>query len=233
MDVEKMTNSKFYNFCDVVWRIIFLNMLTLITSLGIITIIPAFSACFNCFKDSQENKSDNLFIAYYKHFGRVFKESLVLSVISGIALLVSGYAIFWYMNALDSETQLVSETWKSTFYIGYYLTIFFVIIIVTLLMQMPMLLTYFNLGFIDNIKMSFLMTFKFFFSSILEIICWLGSVTIFFFVTPLWFFIGLSLPLFLIYYISKAGYWYILKHQDDLFLFENYDLNGDEDCEKH
>ena len=55
MKDEKVGQSKVYSFFDWVWRLMVLNMMMLLFSVGIITIMPAICAGFKTIKDTKEN----------------------------------------------------------------------------------------------------------------------------------------------------------------------------------
>ena len=78
--------------------------------------------------------------------------------------------------------------------------------------QIPMVLNYFYYGFIDNIKLSFYMAFKYFITTLIEVIVMAASVILLinalflYHLLPLWLFFGISVPLYIDYIISQRFY---------------------------
>ena len=67
MEDKKLMNSKVWIFFDWVWRLMVLNILMLISSIGIITIMPAICAGFKSIKDTKENYSPNIIKNYFEY----------------------------------------------------------------------------------------------------------------------------------------------------------------------
>ena len=65
---NKVSNSKVFIFFDWVWRLMVLNLLTIVFSLGIITIMPAICATFKTIKDTKENYTPKIFKPFLQNF---------------------------------------------------------------------------------------------------------------------------------------------------------------------
>ena len=87
MDDKKLSNSKLWIFFDWVWRLMVINVLTIVTSIGIITIMPAICAAFKSIKDTKENYSSHIIKDYYKNFIYLFRDTFGFSIIL-VALII-------------------------------------------------------------------------------------------------------------------------------------------------
>ena len=68
MGEKKLTDSKLWIFFDWVWRLMVLNVLVILTSIGIITIVPAICAAFKSIKDTKENYTSSVIRNYFINF---------------------------------------------------------------------------------------------------------------------------------------------------------------------
>ena len=65
-------NSKVFTFFDWVWRLMVLNLLVIVFSIGVITIMPAISAAFKTIKDTRENYNSKIFKPFLENFISAF-----------------------------------------------------------------------------------------------------------------------------------------------------------------
>ena len=80
MNEKKIGNSKVFSFFDWVWRLMVLNLLTIVFSLGVITIMPAICAAFKSIKDTKENYNSKIIMPYIKIL-YIYLEILLLLVL--------------------------------------------------------------------------------------------------------------------------------------------------------
>lgn len=229
MNLEKFVNSKFYLFCEWLWRIVMLNFLTLITSLGIITFIPSVIACMQCFKDYEEGTDDNVFKVFYRNFGKHFKGSLVFSIVFVILFLAIGYSIaLYYVNVTDPE---VEESLYKFYTLGMYVSILFAFVISIIYLQIPLIQVYFKFGKWEAYRNAFYMSFRYIFITLIGVASVALSVFIFLMATILWFFIGVSLPIYILYAVSKKRYLYLSYNVFDIKTVDEFELDFSEEKE--
>ncbi len=220
MNEEKITNSKVYVFFDWLWRLLVLNVLTLITSLGIITFFPAIVACFKSIKDNKENYNTKIIVPYFKNFASVFKETVGIGIVILIMFGISLYAYLWYDGVVGQTAQNEYEgdsVWFTISLISVFAMMGFGLVISMAVLQLPMVTTYFRTRFLDKIRFSFFMAFKFIAPTLLELVILVVDLVVLFVpvVMPLWVFFGISFPLYLIYVVSKRPYYYLSNNQDE------------------
>lgn len=218
MDIEKLVNSKVYTFFDWVWRILVLNLLTLITSFGIITIFPSIVASYQSIRDFKEGRDENVFKVYFTNFGRYFKKTIIPGIVILVVMGVLIFGLIFYTDLLNAMMEQPEGTYTDSQYlipnIGKFVVMFLLIIVGLISTQLPMIYSFFNFRFFDNFKFALYMTFKFFVQSMIEVLFWGASLVIFIFLNPAWYFIGLALPLYFIYSISRPIYWYLANSKD-------------------
>ena len=81
MSDKKIINSKVWIFFDWVWRLMVLNVLVLVTSIGIITIVPAICAAFKSIKDCKENYTSKIIKPFFQNFVYLFRDTFLFSII--------------------------------------------------------------------------------------------------------------------------------------------------------
>ena len=229
MDNEKFVNSRFFAICEWLWRLVVLNFLTLITSCGVVTILAAITSCIKSFKAYQEGTDKNVFVTYWLNLKSCIVKSLAHSAIFVALGAVVAYAIWLYVLNLEDDTLEVSM--QSFYTIGLSITFIFGLIVLIAFLQYPLLFTYFRFRFFEQFKMGIYMGVKYILITIVGLASVAGSVAMFLYATPLWFFIGVSLPLFLIYAVSKNKYGYLSYNLYDIKTEENLDYKRDDEEE--
>ena len=229
MNNEKFINSKFFAVCEWLWRLVVLNFLTLITCLGVITILAAMTSCVKSFKAYQEGFDKNVFVTYWLNLKSCIVKSLIHSAIFVILGLAIAYAIWVYVLNLEAED--IEEGMVRFYTIGLSITFMFGLIVLISFLQYPLLFTYFKFKFFEQFKMGIYMGVKYILITLVGLASVAGSVAMFLYATPLWFFIGVSLPLFLIYAVSKNKYGYLSYNIYDIKDADNLDYKRDEEEE--
>lgn len=224
MEEKKFANSKLFNFFDWVWRLLVLNVLTIIFSLGIVTIMPAVCAAFKTIKDTKENYTSKIFKPFLSNFIYLFRDTFVFSIILVAIIGISGYAFLWYDGVVGTTTgsdNSLDQTWLTIALISIVIVILGTLLMVMVFMQLPMVINYFSYGFLDNIKLSFYMAFKYFITTIIELFISIASVVLLinglfnYHLLPVWLFFGISLPLYVNYTVSRRFYRFVTGQIDD------------------
>ncbi len=237
MEEKKLSNGKIYNFFDWVWRLMVLNVLTIVFSLGIITIVPAICATFKTIKDTKENYSPQIFKKFFANFIFLFRDTFVFSIILLFVIGVAGYGFLWYdgvVGATSGSDNRLDQTWLTIAMVSITIVVLGVLLVTMALIQLPMVINYFCYGFMDNVRMCFYMAFKYFMTTVLEVIIVIISVIVLinglftYHLLPLWLFFGVSLPLYVMYIISKRFYRYVVgqtEDEDDVIDYQNKIVN--------
>ena len=209
MNFEKFANSKFYLIFDWIWKLFVLNTLTLVTSLGVVTLFPSIISCMQSIKDYKDGSGTGIYTTYFRNFRKVFKSTVWV----GITLLVIFAILLFaanYYSTLIKDDQFSLDTLGIFVFIGFYIVGFLALVMIMVTNQLPMIYLYFHFRYIDYFKFAFFMAFKFIFQSLLILGIWALNIFILY-LTPLWFGLMVSVPLYLTFIITKPVYWYLTK----------------------
>ena len=224
MKEEKIAAGKVYTFFDWVWRLMVLNVLTIIFSFGIITFMPAVCSCFKTIKDTKEKYSPQIFRKFFNNFKLLFKDTFIYSIIILIFVGICGYAYLWYdgvVGVTGGSGERMDQTWLTIALISITVLTFGALILLMAFIQIPMVTNYFYFRFIDNIKVCFYMAFKYIITTIIETVVVIVSMIVLvnaiftYYMIPAWLFFGLSLPLYVMYNVSRRFYRYVSDQEED------------------
>lgn len=237
MGEVKVPNNKVFSFFDWVWRLMVLNMLTIVFSIGIITIMPAICAAFKTIKDTKENYTTKIFRPFINNFLYLFRDTFVFSIILVVVVGVAGYGFLWYdgvVGAVTGSDNQMDKTWMIIAMIAITVVVIGLIVVSMSFIQLPMVLNYFYYGYIDNIKLSFYMAFKYPLTTIIELVVMIISGILLFnalflyHLLPLWLFFGISVPLYVNYTVSLKFYKFVsgqTEDEDDEVDYQNKTVN--------
>lgn len=233
MDMEKFVNSRGFSFIDWLWRLIVMNVFIIFISVvtAFIGFIPSYLATFRTIKDFKEGRqSGNIFKIYFKNMVCDFKKTIFITLIFLIFFLVLGFAV-WYYAPSVLEADFSFKDFGLIYALGFFYMLFCMFIVGLMLIHLPMVITYFDFGVKDTLKMTFYMCLKFFFTTFVLFLIWVlsfGAILVKFLI-PFWFLIGISGPLFVSYNLTRGIYWYLSDNEDDIKTVDKFDLGGDEE----
>ena len=146
MSEKNIRNGKVFNFFDWVWRLMVLNVLTLVFSLGIITIMPAICASFKTIKDTKENYNSKIFKPFIVNFAYLFRDTFAFSIILVAMIGISGFAFLFYDGVIGvtagSEASM-DQTWYVIGIISIVVVVVGISLVSMALIQLPMVINYF------------------------------------------------------------------------------------------
>lgn len=225
-----LMKSKIQVFFDWVWRLFVINTFTLLTSLGIITILPSLVANFRTLKECYEDDEQHITKRYFENFVYCFRDTVGVGCVFLVFFVLLIFSYFYYASMIDdlAATNSGSE-WIAIASILLYLSIFIMVVLIMVYTQLPMVATYFHFRFFDKIKFSFYMAFKHFGATLCEmfvlLIYGLLTVLLLYYVPIVLAFIT-TIPMFLIYKISRKYYWFIVKESEYEYQNDEYDMAG-------
>ena len=227
-DYETKLNSKGYRFFDFLYRLILLNVITLLTSLTIVCLLPGVCACLATMKEGPTGV--NLFKQWWLNFKKYFKKSfftgLILIVLYGIII----YALYFYLNS-TSDVDFTNIFINA----GFMVNLVAFIIVLFLTGHLPFLLITFPKFTVGQVlKTSFYMTFRYFLTSLINLIMNIiiigGLIVciIWYAVLAVWLLIGITLPLLVELRVTKPVY-YKLEKIDFEKLYDQIDEEIEEE----
>lgn len=192
-------------------------------ALAIFSFIPTYSTIFSMIKIFAEDGSANTFVLYFDRLWDNFKALYRLDIILVFISVLFGYGLLSYYNvihSLDSPNYFLI--------ISYNIILICAVIVILFVLSLPMTVGYFRMKTMSIIKFTISMTFRNILYAIIYLIllvlplllCFLNN-----FFIPIWFLIGLSIPLLFMYIISSGKYHRIVKDfnnykEEDIYEFE-------------
>lgn len=204
---EKPFFQKLNQIADWVIRIVLLNVLLIISMLGVITFYLGLSAVYNLFLDYTNGDDTPLFKGFWNYFKEDIKKKLLISLI---------LIIFVFMGVLNTMNylQYIKEQPTVFYMIGYYVTFTFTIgFALITLFTLPSRVIFPKLGIKNLFKLSFYLSGRFILRTFLILIVYTGSFLMLFypFTIPFFMVLGLSAPLLIQTIIQKRVILYLKK----------------------
>lgn len=211
--MNKGTTGKLHQFFDTLAKLVIINVLTLITSLGIVTIVPSFVAAVRTMMDVDESMDKNLYKRYFINFRDNFKRSFFVGITYTLIFGLFAFALIYYW-ILSGGEGVYETMWGTVASIGFYFSFFILLILILIGTHINLAINYFNFRFIDVFKFSFIITFKMLARTLIVFVCWVVSGFVLMLLTGVWFFFGLSLPVYASYILYKPIYEYLSNNKN-------------------
>lgn len=258
MDFNKFVESKLFRGFDWLYRLLVINLLSILIPLAlaigpyllyyhfgwyffliigyvfaVFALIPCVINSFFIIKHYKEEKAGNVFILYFQNLALIFKNIYIyeLTIIPAGGLLAFGSAYYW--AALGAENFASFDAWVRVLMItGFVFSFFCFCAVILSIVNMPMIVSYFRMKTLDLYKMSFYIAFRYFFRTFLYLVIFSIPIILALqfpsFFLPVYTLIGISLPLYLLYLLSRNFYWHLSRNLDDLKNMDKYDLKGED-----
>jgi uncharacterized membrane protein YesL len=188
---------------DFTMRLILLNLLTLLFSFPIITLIPSLVANCDTVKQYIEGSTSNIIHPFWTAFKKHFKKTVLISVLVAVAGLM----------LLNSATYFSDNMISGTIYLfGFYITMVIISAIIIIFVHFPLVCIYFReLRLKDYLRLAAMFSLK-------DIILSIGMALIygiFIFLSyryvPILIIGGISFPVYINLKMSRKLYYHISK----------------------
>lgn len=208
---DKKYFSKTYRFFDLLYKLLVINILTIILSMPIITIFPMLVACIATIRN--DLSEGNIIKAYFRNVKQYFAKSFLLGICLLIILAIIIYAFFFWIfqEFHQSSMEWVAQAGFVVMLVCLIIYLFSVVHIPYLMIILP------KLRRTDIVKTSFYMSFRYIFTTMAMMItfCIIVGLLLICLAIPgflaVWMIIGISLPIFLITKITKPIYYQFEK----------------------
>lgn len=258
MNIEKMVNSKWYIFFDWIYKLIVMNLLTILISilsgiifyllfyfipngifflLGLTVSFLGFIFCFvtnyRIIKLNDEMKLSKLFKTYFivlwDNFKSIWRIALIFTIIFSF-LLFSGY-IYWLLLAVD---DFVFDVIGWLYVFGFWAVLMVIASLFFALLNLPAVVSYFRMKTWNYIKTSFFIAFKYFFKTLFYLILaailpLLIIITINPAIVSIWSLIGISGVEYIMYITSKGKFWYLTHNLEDFKTEDKMEVEKEND----
>jgi uncharacterized membrane protein YesL len=211
LDYDEKLNSKPYRFFDLLYRIVVLNIVTIILSLTIVLMYPAVVCAYATLKEG--NKESGLFRQYLNNFKKYFKKAFASGIIIIILLALAMYSMYFYYNS-TSDVTITNLFINAGFMVGF----FSFLVILFICAHIPLVIITFNdLNVSEIFKTSFYITFRYFLTTLIIFVfnvLIIGGLIFCMFVPgflAIWMPFGVCLPIYLIVKITYPIYYKLEK----------------------
>lgn len=226
LDYEQKLNSKPYRFFDQIYRLLVLNVITIILEITVVCLFPAFVATTATLKQGNQM---NVFKQFFKNFLHYFKKSFFVGLILFILYLIDIYAIYFYATSVVKDA---SDFDLTLLFInaGFIVSGVAFILITFLSVHLALLLITFESFTVGEIyRTSFYVSIRYFLTTLILFVLQVLIIGSFIYCMfdarflAVWLLIGISLPVFLqvkvttpIYYkLSQIDFEKIMHQLDE------------------
>ncbi len=200
LDYDQKLNSKSYRFFDQVYRLLVLNVITIILSATLIGMFPAFVATTATLKQGNQM---NVFKQFFKNFLHYFKKSFFVGLILFIIYFLDIYAFYFYATSVVEDVK--DFDWTLLFVnTGFIVSIVAFIVITILSVHLPLLVvTLESLTVGETYRTGFYVSIRYFLTTLILFVLQVLIIGSFIYcmIDPrflaVWLLVGISLPVFL------------------------------------
>lgn len=197
--------------------------------LSVFIFIPAYVTIFCLIKIQYEGSAGNAFLFYFDRFWDNVKAlyKLELIIIPVVTLFILAMSVYYMLLGQDGFEYNAVTIWYS---IGYNMLLVALLILVLCFLNLPMVIGYFRMKTKTIMRFTLIITFKQILNTIIYFLLILMPILLILFVPvlfPVWFLLGLSFPLYLMYFLSAQKYRQLVKNLDTIKEDDIYDIKGD------
>lgn len=231
LDYEQKLNSKPYRFFDQIYRLLVLNVITIILGITVVCLFPAFVATTATLKQGNQM---NVFKQFFKNFLHYFKKSFFVGLILFILYLIDIYAIYFYATSVVKDA---SDFDLTLLFInaGFIVSGVAFILITFLSVHLALLLITFESFTVGEIyRTSFYVSIRYFLTTLILFVLQVLIIGSFIYCMfdarflAVWLLIGISLPVFLQVKVTTPIY-YKLSQIDFEKIMHQLDEEEEED----
>lgn len=231
LDYEQKLNSKPYRFFDQIYRLLVLNVITIILGITVVGLFPAFVATTATLKQGNQM---NVFKQFFKNFLHYFKKSFFVGLILFILYLIDIYAIYFYATSVVKDA---SDFDLTLLFInaGFIVSGVAFILITFLSVHLALLLITFESFTVGEIyRTSFYVSIRYFLTTLILFVLQVLIIGSFIYCMfdarflAVWLLIGISLPVFLQVKVTTPIY-YKLSQIDFEKIMHQLDEEEEED----
>lgn len=211
---DKKYTSKVHRFFDLVYRLLVVNLFTIIISLPVITFFPAIVACVATLKNNLDETG--ILKPYFKNFAKYFWRSFKIGIALLLIIVVIGYSFFfWIFQDFDStKMEWIAQAGIVVMVICSIVFLFATVHLPFVMISIP------DISNFQRFKMSVFIAFRYILTTLILIVTNLLIISpvilaflqiIRFGFVGIWMMIGISLPLFLAIKFTGPVYYKIEK----------------------
>jgi len=202
LNFEKFTSSKFFEFCESLYIIFIVNLLTIFISvftLGI-AMLPALVAAFYCLKEVK-NPQLKIMRYYFQKFRDNFQASCFLNIVMLMIAALIGLSLWFYIEN--------NANWLEN--VGFYAMAFFALLYVLIYIYLPLSFIYLaDMNSPQKVVFSFYFALSNILNTLLLLIILIGVILLLIYALPIFLIIGVGGYCFIVLKVSELK---MNKHQ--------------------
>ena len=203
MNIESKYNSKAHRLFEWLFMLVFVNIITILLLIPIITILPAITAMYATIKESLAEGPNKPIRMYFSNFMKYSEKSFIIELIVGFIFIVAGISVWYYYGKIGAG-ELFSN-------VGFWIMFIFIVIALLMILHVPLLIvTFESFRAREILKTSMFIAFRYLgitlIALVLLIISIVGIVA-----APIWFLVGFSGPAYLVIKVSEPLYYRLNK----------------------
>ena len=203
MDFETRQTSKASRFFEWLFAIVIINLITIVLSIFIITLLPAHVASYATISEFKENGTNRIIRKYFSNFMKYVEKAFLIGILIIVISVIAVFSMNFYKNKFDVESTVGQ--------VGYWIMLLVLFVILLLSLHIPLLVIKFpKLNIIDTIKISMFICFRYILSTITILVCDILMI-VGVLALPIWVFIGFTIPMVVVLRFTEPTYYYLRK----------------------
>lgn len=245
MNIEKFVNSKFYRGFEWFYRLIFINLFTLIVSFSLAAIpflvwynaqelvwliyvsilffillfVPAYISAMLTIKYYIDENTGNLFIVYFKYLIDTIKEIYLVELILVPIFALTLYGAVHYWQLLGPE-YYQPDMFGIFSIVAFVVEFFLLVLFFFMFVNLSYIVTHFKMKTSGYIILSFKFSLRYMFQSLLALLALIIPIVLIFILgmpyIPIYFVCGISFPQFILYKSVRNKFNYLQRNLDEI-----------------
>ena len=203
MNIESKYNSKAHRLFEWLFMLVFVNIITILLLIPIITILPAITAMYATIKESLAEGPNKPIRMYFSNFMKYSEKSFIIELIVGFIFIVAGISV-WYYSGKIGAGELFSNG-------GFGIMFICIVILVLMILHVPLLIvTFESFRAREILKTSMFIAFRYLGITLVALVLLVVSI-VGIVAAPIWFLVGFSGPAYLVIKVSEPLYYRLNK----------------------
>lgn len=221
MDFEKRATSKASRFFEWLFAIVIINLITIVFSILIITLLPAHVAAYATICEFKENGTQRVIRKYFTNFMKYVEKAFLIGLLIIFILVVAIFSMNFYKNHFSVESTIGQ--------VGYWIMLIVLFVLLLLSIHIPLLIVKFpRFTIVDTIKISMFVCFRYILSTITVLVC--DALMVFgVLALPIWVFVGFTIPMVIVLRFTEPTYYYLKKINIEEIIEKSKEIEDEDD----
>lgn len=201
MSFENKINKKTYSFFEWLYRLIIINLITLLLCLLIFPLLPSIVSATSTIKDTIKGNEGDVLKLYFRNFKKYMEKAILIWLILLFVFLIGAFSAWFYIDKIGGK-NIFTE-------FGFWVMVFILLMLILLTLHLPqIIITFPNFSVSETFKIAFFITFKYILSTLILLGTFILTLVMIPFI-PISSLIGISFPIYLGIRGTKSLYEYL------------------------